>query len=68
MRRQTMGADYFCDLYARDADPWKFERDHFVAYLSAGDPSLIQIKAPQRQPFCELSASMHGTYVHGRSM
>ena len=40
MRRQTMGADYFCDLYARDADPWKFassdyERHKYEATLNA---------------------------------
>jgi hypothetical protein len=34
-------------------------RDHFVAYLSAGDPSLMQIKAPRGYPCCEVAASMH---------
>jgi hypothetical protein len=34
-------------------------RDHFVAYLSAGDPSLMQIKAPRGYPSCEVAASMH---------
>jgi len=32
MRRQTMGADYFCDLYARDADPWKFASSDYERY------------------------------------
>jgi hypothetical protein len=27
-----MGADYFCDLYARDADPWKFASSDYARH------------------------------------